>query len=132
MRAASRLKSTAARILVSQHRILVSQHRHAPVRAGAAAALALTLVSPASAAQVSQPAGTTEAVAAAEVRAEAAWIRMAQLADGAIETGPGFGTIAPYGANYAALGLATAASDLRDHADADAAWRWLAWYQAHQ
>jgi hypothetical protein len=70
--------------------------------------------------------------AAAEVRAEATWIRSAQLADGAIEAEPGAGEISPYGANYAALGLARAASELRDRADADAAWRWLAWYQAHQ
>jgi hypothetical protein len=65
-------------------------------------------------------------------RDDASWIREAQLPDGAIEPVPGFGRILPYLANYAALGLARAASELHDQADADAAWRWLTWYQAHQ
>ena len=66
------------------------------------------------------------------IRDDASWIRSAQLPDGAIEPEPGFGRILPYLANYAALGLARAAGELHDEADADAAWRWLTWYQAHQ
>jgi hypothetical protein len=66
------------------------------------------------------------------VAAEAYWIREAQLPDGAIAVVPGDTEIAPYGANYAALGLAQAASELHYPADAVAAWQWLQWYQAHQ
>lgn len=66
------------------------------------------------------------------VRDDASWIREAQLPDGAIALVPGYGWVLPYLANYAALGLARAAGDLRDQADADAAWQWLTWYQAHQ
>jgi hypothetical protein len=68
----------------------------------------------------------------AGMRDEASWIRAAQLPDGAIEVAPGASEISPYGANYAALGLARVASELHDHVYADAAWRWLTWYQAHQ
>lgn len=68
----------------------------------------------------------------ATVRAEASWIRTAQLPDGAIAPEPGAGQILAYTANYAALGLARAAAELHDQADAEAGWRWLAWYQAHQ
>lgn len=66
------------------------------------------------------------------IRAEASWIREAQRPDGAIEPEPDVGEILPYLGNYAALGLARAASELHDQADRDAAWRWLSWYQAHQ
>ena len=68
----------------------------------------------------------------AGMRDGASWIREAQLPDGAIEVDPGAIEISPYGANYAALGLARAASELHDRVYADAAWRWLTWYQAHQ
>lgn len=70
--------------------------------------------------------------AAGAIRAEASWIRDAQRPDGAIEPEPDAGEILPYIGNYAALGLARAASELHDQADCDAAWRWLSWYQAHQ
>jgi hypothetical protein len=66
------------------------------------------------------------------IRDDASWIRAAQLPDGAIEPVPGYGRILPYLASYAALGLARAASELHDQADAAAAWRWLTWYQDHQ
>lgn len=103
------------------------------MRVSAAAALTLTALG------VAWPvpaAGTGAAPAApgiiAAVRAEASWIRDAQLPDGAIEPDPGDGQIAPYSGNYAALGLARAAIELHERADAGAAWRWLLWYQAHQ
>jgi hypothetical protein len=66
------------------------------------------------------------------VQAEVAWIEEAQLPDGAIATNPGAGEILPYVANYAALGLARAASELHEPTYANFAWRWLVWYQAHQ
>jgi hypothetical protein len=129
-----RREKQAIRIFVSQHwRIPARQGWLVPAWASAAAALVLALLSIAWAAQVSSsPASTADAAAVTKVRAETTWIRGAQLPDGAIEVSPGTDTIAPYGANYAALGLARAASMLHDQADADAAWRWLAWYQAHQ
>jgi hypothetical protein len=107
----------------------VSQHWHVPVRVGAAAA-ALAVATGTQACQaalVAQPVPVT-----ATVRAEASWIRSAQLPDGAIAPEPGAGQILAYTANYAALGLARAAAELHDQADAEAAWRWLSWYQAHQ
>ena len=51
------------------------------------------------------------------IRAEASWIREAQRPDGAIEPEPDVGEILPYLGNYAALGLARAASELHDQAD---------------
>src|SRR5579859_375874 len=108
------------------------------VRVSVAAALTLTawgavtglmVAGPVSAALAS-PAGSRADVTWS--RDDASWIRQAQLPDGAIEPVPGYGQILPYLANYAALGLARAASELGDRADADAAWHWLAWYQAHQ
>ena len=109
------------------------------VRVRVAAALALTglaavtgLAGSAPAA-LAVPAGATWARDEASwIRDEANWIRTAQQSDGAIQEVPGYGRILPYLANYAALGLARAAGELHDQADADAAWRWLTWYQAHQ
>jgi hypothetical protein len=108
------------------------------VRVGVAAALTLTGLAAVTSLAVGGPIPAALAAptgAQAEppwVLNEAAWVREAQLPDGAIEPVPGFGQIRPYLANYAALGLARAASELHDPADADAAWRWLTWYQAHQ
>lgn len=107
------------------------------VRASVAVALGLTALAvvaglagwPARAALASPSRAPAEV---ALIRDEAGWIREAQLPDGAIEPVPSFGRILPYEASYAALGLARAASEVDDHADADAAWRWLSWYQAHQ
>lgn len=105
----------------------MSQHWHVPVRVGAvAAALAVAMGT-----QARRSAPVTQPVTAT-VRAEASWIRNAQLPDGAIAPDPGADQILAYTANYAALGLARAAAELHDQADAEAAWRWLSWYQAHQ
>ena len=108
------------------------------VRVGVAAALTLTVLAAVTGlalggsvpAALASPTGARAEVN--PVRDYASWMREAQLPDGAIEPVPGLGRILPYLANYAALGLARAASELHDHADADAAWRWLTWYQAHQ
>lgn len=108
------------------------------VRVRAAAALTLTALAAVTGLAAGAPvpaalASPTGAQAgAAWVRNDASWIRQAQLPDGAIEEVPGSSAILPYLANYAALGLSRAASELHDQADADAAWRWLTWYQAHQ
>ncbi len=110
------------------------------VRGSVAATLALTVSAAAAvtclAASRAVPAALASSGGAGAdvtlIRDDAGWIRQAQLPDGAIEPLPGFGRILPYVASYAALGLARAASELHDHADADAAWRWLSWYQAHQ
>jgi hypothetical protein len=121
------------RILASQHWRLPARHPWLiPALASAAAVLGAALISVAPAARVSPPAAPPDPVAATQVRSEAGWILLCQLADGAIETAPGTGTISPYGANYAALGLARAAGEGHDPAYAGAAWQWLAWYQAHQ
>jgi hypothetical protein len=96
---------------------------------GLAAVTGLTVAGPVPAAR-GAPAGVR--ADATWVRDEASWIRAAQLPDGAIQEVPSFGRILPYIANYAALGLARAAGELHDQADANAAWRWLTWYQAHQ
>ncbi|HWF52071.1 MAG TPA: hypothetical protein VG294_15630 [Solirubrobacteraceae bacterium] len=66
------------------------------------------------------------------MRTDAEWILSAQLPDGAITTGSGRTAIWPYLGNYAAMGLARAAQLTGTTAYADAAWKWLAWYQAHQ
>ncbi|MBV9447158.1 MAG: hypothetical protein JO345_14855 [Streptosporangiaceae bacterium] len=107
------------------------------MKTGVSAVAALTLTAlaaatgmAASSAWPASPAGVRAEVRS--VRDDASWIREAQLPDGAIEPVPDYGRILPYVASYAALGLARAAGELRDHADADAAWRWLTWYQAHQ
>ena len=102
------------------------------VRAGIAAVLTLTGLAAFTGLAWPVPAALAAPPAAAWVRDDASWIRAAQLPDGAITEVPGFGRILPYLANYAALGLARAAGELHDQADADAAWRWLTWYQAHQ
>ena len=106
------------------------RHWQAGARASAAAALAVAAMAATPRAADAVP--PADAATASAVAAEAAWIREAQLPDGAIEPFPRDPEISPYGANYAALGLALAASDVHDPADADAAWRWLTWYQAHQ
>jgi hypothetical protein len=68
----------------------------------------------------------------ADVRADAAWITQAQLADGAIATQVDRKRIWPYLGNFAASGLAQASVLTGDPAPVQAAWRWLRWYQAHQ
>jgi len=77
------------------------------------------------------------AAAAAAIAQQAAWIRSAQLADGALAPDPPapWSTsvdILPYLGNYAAMGLARAALETGDPADGAAAWRWLQWYAANE
>lgn len=67
-----------------------------------------------------------------EVRSDADWILQAQLPDGAIATQIERTAISPYLSNFAAVGLARAAQLTGDPRYADAAWRWLSWYRAHQ
>jgi hypothetical protein len=66
--------------------------------------------------------------------ANADWILQSVLPDGAIQIYPDNppGTIEPYFANYAAMGLARAAVLTKNTRYAMAAWNWLAWYAAHE
>jgi hypothetical protein len=79
--------------------------------------------------------GNAKPAAAAASRAsllqDAAWIEKAARSDGAIATNPDQRLVWPYLANFAAMGLARAAA-IGDRRAADTAWRWLAWYQAHE
>ena len=90
------------------------------VRAGGIALLgAITLL-------IGGPASTPR------VRSDAEWILSAQLHDGAIPAAVGSTAVLPYLGNYAAIGLARATQLTGDPVFAQAAWKWLAWYQAHQ
>jgi hypothetical protein len=75
------------------------------------------------------------AATVANVRADATWILAAQLPSGAIANYPVVPgveiNIAPYVANLSALGLARATEVTGDRTYTTAAWKWLAWYQAH-
>jgi hypothetical protein len=73
-----------------------------------------------------------QASPADEARADAEWILRAQLPDGAIANQLDQRTIWPYLSNFAAIGLARAGQITADPRYADAAWRWLSWYRAHQ
>ncbi len=69
----------------------------------------------------------------AQVTSDAKWIVGNQFANGAIAQGttPNWSRsvyIEPYTANYAAIGLARAASVTGDRTFARASWRWLKWY----
>jgi hypothetical protein len=68
------------------------------------------------------------------VTADANWILHNVLPSGAIELSPSPAPylIEPYFANYAAMGLARAATLTGNAAYATAAWNWLAWYSAHE
>ncbi len=76
--------------------------------------------------------GAARAAVADEARIEAEWILQAQLPDGSIATQLDHARIWPYLANFAAIGLARASELAGDPRYADAAWRWLQWYAAHQ
>jgi hypothetical protein len=119
---------------LSRHwRAHAPRHWQAGARASAVAVLAVVSVagvSMAGATRADHPVSSADMARAVGI--EALWIREAQLPDGAIAVDPGSSQISPYAANYAALGLARAASELHYRPDADAAWQWLAWYQAHQ
>jgi hypothetical protein len=71
-------------------------------------------------------------VPAAQLRSEADWIMASQLPSGAITEALHAESISPYLANYAAMGLARATQLSGRSWYAQAAWRWLHWYQAHQ
>ena len=75
---------------------------------------------------------TASAVTASAVTADADWIMQAQLPDGGIAHHVDRVAIAPYLANYAAVGLARARQVTGDTGYGTAAWRWLQWYQAHE
>src|SRR5690349_2686652 len=64
----------------------------------------------------------------AEADSASAWIRSAQLANGAIATFPDRQHIRPNMANQAAQGLADHARRTGDTASLDAAWAYLRWY----
>jgi hypothetical protein len=67
----------------------------------------------------------------AAVRAEADWTLQAVLPDGAIAHHVDRVRIWPYLSNFATIGLARAGQLTGDGRYTTAAWRWLAWYQAH-
>lgn len=102
------------------------------------AALA-AIISPTGANIVEAPpaaAATLPAVTVATVRADATWILGAQLPSGVIANYPVVPgvqiNVSPYLANLAVLGLARATEVTGDPSYAAAAWRQLAWYQAHE
>jgi hypothetical protein len=78
------------------------------------------------------PATTTDPATVAHIARDAGWILRAQLRDGAIATYLDHAAIWPYLSNYAAMGLVEATRRAGDRRYLHAAWRWLAWYQAHQ
>jgi hypothetical protein len=94
----------------------------------AAAAVTACLAGPASADAGGAGVPVTSAAALA---ADAAWIERVASPDGSLATNPDRRIVWPYGANYAAMGLARAAV-AGDHVAARVGWWWLDWYQAHQ
>jgi hypothetical protein len=78
------------------------------------------------------PAIRADPTAVDEIARDARWILRAQLPDGAIATHLDHATIWPYLGNFAAIGLTEASRHTGDRRYLEAAWRWLAWYQAHQ
>jgi hypothetical protein len=75
--------------------------------------------------------GAPTATGLAVVRADADWVLSGQCPDGAIANHPPDGTVQPYLANFAALGLLRAATVTGDVRYSAAAWHWLSWYQGH-
>src|SRR5205085_92533 len=63
---------------------------------------------------------------------DARWILQAQLADGAIANYVDRRAIWPYLSNFAAMGLARATEVTGNTVFAQASWRWLHWYAAHE
>lgn len=78
------------------------------------------------------PRSHVNTAARGEIAMLAAWVRSAQLPDGAIEESPGATTINPYLGSYGAAGLAIAYRATGDGADLVGAWRWLDWYANHE
>ena len=75
--------------------------------------------------------GAPAAADVAVVRADADWVLSGQCPDGAITNHPPDGTVQPYLANFAALGLLRAATVTGDLRYSVGVWRWLSWYQGH-
>lgn len=95
-----------------------------------AGVLVLVLATAASTGVLPGP-GTAEASAAAGPRTPVDFILAAQLPDGAIAQSTDRNRIAPYLANYAAIGLARAYTQGLDPRYLSAAWRWIGWYAGH-
>lgn len=74
----------------------------------------------------------TDPVTVAAIRRDARWVLRAQLPDGAIAIHLDRAAVWPYLANYAAIGLVEASRRTGEPRYLQAAWRWLAWYQARQ
>lgn len=99
-----------------------------------AAFTAIALVTAGTAAAFA-PAGapsTRSSVPTTEIEASADWILQGQLPNGAIASYVDRQFVSPYGASFAALGLARAAAVTGDSRYLDATWRWLRWYQSQQ
>jgi len=71
--------------------------------------------------------GGSAATDLAAVPADADWVLSGQCPDGAIANHPPDGTVQPYLANFAALGLLRAATVTGDVRYSAAAWHWLSW-----
>ncbi len=84
------------------------------------------------AAAASGPASALPPGTIAVVRSDAAWIMGAIGPGGAIRFYPGGPIVSPYLGNQAATGLARATEVTADPSFGEAAWQWLAWYQAHE
>lgn len=93
-----------------------------------AVAMAASTVTSATASQAIPAGGSV----ADQIRAEADWILDAQLEDGAIPHYADQVKVIPYWGNFAAMGLARATGATGDATYAEAAWRWIDWYAAHQ
>lgn len=95
--------------------------------AAAASAIALLtgIVAPAASANAAT-------LTTANIADDANWLLQGQLPDGAIAWYVDKSHISPYLANYAAIGLAEAAKQTGSGTYANAAWKWLSWYAAHQ
>ena len=82
-------------------------------------------------ASLSSAGSAVAAVKEPRTAAAAEFILRSQLPDGAITQDQDRTRVAPYLANFAALGLARSYQLLHNPAYLRAAWMWLAWYQRH-
>jgi hypothetical protein len=73
-----------------------------------------------------------DATTVSAVAADADWILRTQMSDGAITTQTDHHAVWPYLANFAAEGLAQATRVTGNATYESAAWKWLAWYAAHE
>ncbi|MHB8512708.1 MAG: glucosidase family protein [Actinomycetota bacterium] len=74
---------------------------------------------------------TVDSTTIQHVTYDADWLLQASASDGAIGTWIDQAWVVPYRSNFAAMGLARATALTGDQRFANAAWRWLAWDQAH-